>query len=816
MNLSSITNYPSWIYNRTLAGQANPLIPMMAITGRPSREELVRILGMYRSVGIRQILIYPRSGLEVEYMGQMWLEICRHVIEYCAAHDMSVWLYDEYNWPSGKCRGKVIRRNVEYAAKKRVAFSDRNFLGAEHPDARASEYYWTEVKIPLYADLLNPDAVDCFIELTHEVYHKHFGQYFGSTIRGIFSDEPSFMYSKFQPVEGSALEVPCYEGLEKDYAKKTGRRLIPDFESYLSGSSPDSLWPDYYSLMGERFCREYLGKLREWCETRGIAFTGHLMDEPAPHLSIGASGNPVAAIRSFSVPGIDEIGTEVLFEKIEWNTFKLLESTLNGPRHECLAELFALGPSDMTLTTMRQMIYLAALHGVTHYVTAISALDAKGNVEKPYYYNAISPTQPWFPFIAGLGEAAAEAAELAHRHSTASIALRYPQKLYCSEWNHRWKHQDRPDTPVDYTELVRALLDAQWEFRLIDAEEIPAPNHAVVLDLTRQGAQDERTGRCFDSISDVLAFLENSRTRRVRLLNKDGSPVRRVLVKSFDDGSACIINTSGKELREVTLGAGFFDIPAQGVRVISPGKMSDKIEYDRILDIGNQIFSCEIGNSNTRRCFFPTGKEEIIHVDTEAMVRVALRQYGGQVTVTLDGQRVQVDAGCETLPEGFCSLYRESDPIALARGRHVLRLENTARDYPYLPLAFVTGRFSNGPDGTLRLLPRMATVDEFIEGSLTEYAGLAIFRGQVNFEGYQGVSIAHRNLAVELLVDGESLGPRLWEPFVWPLPQKFRSRKAQVELRMATSIGRIFADYPKHGTGEQLPLVHAYWPGYRK
>ena len=51
----------------------NPLIPMIAITGRPDRARMAQLLDAYKSVGISQFLIYPRSGLEIEYMSEAWL-----------------------------------------------------------------------------------------------------------------------------------------------------------------------------------------------------------------------------------------------------------------------------------------------------------------------------------------------------------------------------------------------------------------------------------------------------------------------------------------------------------------------------------------------------------------------------------------------------------------------------------------------------------------------------------------------------------------------------------------------------------------------
>jgi len=42
-----------------------------------------------------------------------------------------------------------------------------------------------------YVDLLNKDATNYFIELTHEQYKRYCGEEFGKTILGIFTDEPA-------------------------------------------------------------------------------------------------------------------------------------------------------------------------------------------------------------------------------------------------------------------------------------------------------------------------------------------------------------------------------------------------------------------------------------------------------------------------------------------------------------------------------------------------------------------------------------------------------------------------------------------------
>ena len=122
--------------------------------------------------------VYPRDGCDVEYMSERWLEICGDIIEYAAMIDMDIWLYDEFNWPSGTCFGKVMENNPEYAAHH-VMITDDGY------EIRVSEM--AHGRIPeQYADILNPDTVDCFINLTHEKYYERFGKWFGDNNKGHF------------------------------------------------------------------------------------------------------------------------------------------------------------------------------------------------------------------------------------------------------------------------------------------------------------------------------------------------------------------------------------------------------------------------------------------------------------------------------------------------------------------------------------------------------------------------------------------------------------------------------------------------------
>ncbi|MBQ6472544.1 MAG: hypothetical protein IJJ33_11210 [Victivallales bacterium] len=79
-----------------------PLIPMGAITGTPDRASLASTLEKWRAVGVTQFMIYARSGCEEEYLSPQYMELCRWICsEAQRLHFSAIWLYDEFNWPSG-------------------------------------------------------------------------------------------------------------------------------------------------------------------------------------------------------------------------------------------------------------------------------------------------------------------------------------------------------------------------------------------------------------------------------------------------------------------------------------------------------------------------------------------------------------------------------------------------------------------------------------------------------------------------------------------------------------------------------------------
>ena len=82
---------------------------------------------------------------------------------------------------------------LEVPAGRWTAMSVWNTASGGHIRGVFPEEESGSVSAPPAGDILNPDAVACFMRLTHDRYYRHLQEFFGSTIIAMFTDEPQLM-----------------------------------------------------------------------------------------------------------------------------------------------------------------------------------------------------------------------------------------------------------------------------------------------------------------------------------------------------------------------------------------------------------------------------------------------------------------------------------------------------------------------------------------------------------------------------------------------------------------------------------------------
>ncbi len=321
--------------------------------------EIIRQIADFESHGVYGFVIHPRVGLpqNVKWLGPEMIRAMNVAISEAARRNMYVILYDEGMYPSGSSSGQVVEKNPAHAARglakidlkegeepqleegwKLITIADRpgnnRTAVIERPSGGVIRglHYLNEGEerlrehSPPAGDLLNPDAVTSFISLVYDKYAKEFGKYFGNTIMGIFTDEPS-------PLGRDAARgmVPGNASLLPRIKKILGYDITPHLADLWYNDHPDSERHrnDYHRAINICLEENYYRRLGNWCFLHNISLMGH----PAGSMDIGTQ-------RYFQIPAI----------YATWPYFAKLPGCLTGRQKHCT------GTSGIS-TTLRSAIF---------------------------------------------------------------------------------------------------------------------------------------------------------------------------------------------------------------------------------------------------------------------------------------------------------------------------------------------------------------------------------------------------------------------------------------------------------------------------
>ena len=83
------------------------MIPLWLWTGKIRRDEVARQIAEMKQKGIGGFFISPFSPLDPNYLSSEWFSLVRFTIREANNLGLSIWIYDDIDWPSGRAAGKV-------------------------------------------------------------------------------------------------------------------------------------------------------------------------------------------------------------------------------------------------------------------------------------------------------------------------------------------------------------------------------------------------------------------------------------------------------------------------------------------------------------------------------------------------------------------------------------------------------------------------------------------------------------------------------------------------------------------------------------
>ena len=272
----------------------------------PTEVLIERQLQAVAAVGFGGVCIQPLpeafrpedfpQRMRVPYLGDEFLAAYRHAVQTAADLGLTVWLYDEGGWPSGHANGGVLA-GFEGLEGQMLVYEAGRYVHLATGQV----------------DRLKSEATRRFIELTHERYRQAVGEFFGTTIEAVFSDEITV------PGAVGTDRIPWTDDMAEQFARRAGYELDSVLPLLFEGPSAcgarrepvrQARW-DYTMVWQQLLAERCLAPQRAWCDAHGLQLTGHLAGEQDLARHPVCAGDYFNAMRAFDIPGIDTIWRQI-------------------------------------------------------------------------------------------------------------------------------------------------------------------------------------------------------------------------------------------------------------------------------------------------------------------------------------------------------------------------------------------------------------------------------------------------------------------------------------------------------------------------
>ncbi len=365
-------------------------------------EELTRQIDEMTDKGWGSYFMHARVGLITGYLSDEWMELTRACAEKARETGTYAWLYDEDKWPSGFAGGEVPEMNEAYLSRGLVLLephelteSDTVLTEVSHSGkafcickkvSKLDNIWFNGTN---YVDLMNPEAVQAFIDCTHERYREACGEYFGKEIPGIFTDEPCYFMYKDYPMPA----LPWSDYLPDFFTRHKGYAITDRLEElFFDTGDYRKVRFDFFDCATRLFLESFTKKYYDWCCKHGMLMTGHYMAEDDMVYQTMWSGAVMPHYQFMHWPGVDK-----LFRHIgQLVTVKQLTSVTDQlGKERAFCEAFGGAGQQVSFFHRKWITDWQAVLGISFVNCHLSLYSMRGERKRDFPPNLFYQ-QPWW------------------------------------------------------------------------------------------------------------------------------------------------------------------------------------------------------------------------------------------------------------------------------------------------------------------------------------------------------------------------------------------------------------------------------------
>ncbi len=357
-------------------------VPFWSWNERLSVPETCRQIDRMDRAGIGGFFMHARGGLQTEYMGEEWFDNVTACVKEAKERGMYAWAYDENGWPSGFGGGLVNGKGLKYQQKylRRRKFCDVD--GKVEKDrilCHIGEYCFYYDVNPFYVDTLDGDVIADFIREIYEPYY----QKYGTSLAGFFTDEPQI----------SRDGIPWSFILPDEYEAAYGDALCPRLNELFEATGDyQTTRMRFWKLVTELFSKNFMKQIYDYCTSRGLGFTGHMVLEETFHAQLTSNGACMPHYEYFTIPGMDWL-CRPIYDCL--TMAQLCSAAAQTGKKQILSETFALCGHNVGHDELKRNYEWMMVRGVNLLCQHLEGYSLRG-IRKRDYPPAMYCQQPWW------------------------------------------------------------------------------------------------------------------------------------------------------------------------------------------------------------------------------------------------------------------------------------------------------------------------------------------------------------------------------------------------------------------------------------
>lgn len=304
--------------------------------------------------GYGSFCICADGGLESKYMGDEWMRSVASAIEKAKENSLNIWISDEFGSFSGCGNGAVNSVGLEYQQKflRCEAGSTTN----DHTIICKDGYHFYYDVNPYYADLLNPDSTNLFIE---NVFY-----YDTANIDGIYSINPQLSYRN----------IPWSFTLPARYKSEYGEELLDLLPQLFNNvGNYKSTRIKFWTLVTKLFAENFLLSIHKNANENGMLYSATMPCRDAYDFT--ASGNMMFQFVHMDVPTISIASREADNPLYAFMAASIKEQF---SKKESVAILFENSGNGASFSDLKRFANLQFANGITKIATACESSSLRG------------------------------------------------------------------------------------------------------------------------------------------------------------------------------------------------------------------------------------------------------------------------------------------------------------------------------------------------------------------------------------------------------------------------------------------------------